>query len=73
MLAAMPRLSIIVPVYDESATLETLIAYYMALRGDGISIVRTAENGLRSLGISIELAVMTRQDRRALDSSVMID
>jgi hypothetical protein len=49
----------------DPATRDVLARYYEAMRGDGISIVRTAERGLRDLGVEVETAVSTHQERKA--------
>lgn len=48
----------------DPATRDTLARYYEAMRGDGISIVMTAERGLRDLGVQVQTAVVSRVDRR---------
>lgn len=58
------------PPYGEQLdppTVESLRRTYESMRADGISIVRTAEKGLRSLGIEPDTAVTinTRAERRA--------
>lgn len=48
----------------DPATRDILARYYEAMRGDGISIVRTAERGLRDLGVEVVTAVNTHQERK---------
>lgn len=49
-------------------TVKRLAAHYRAMRGDGINIVKTAERGLRFLGLPVESAVLTRKERRSFDN-----
>ena len=43
---------------------QQLIDFYLAMRADGLSIVKTAEKGLEALGRPVETAIRTRRDRR---------
>jgi hypothetical protein len=50
----------------DPATIKILVRQLEAMRGDGISIVRTAEQGLRDLGVEIDtsIVVKSREERR---------
>ena len=44
----------------DPATVEQLRRTYEAMRADGISIVRTAERGLRDLGVPVDNSVIVQ-------------
>jgi hypothetical protein len=52
------------PIYSsygeqlDPATREILARAFEAMRGDGISIVRTAEKGLRDLGVEVDTSIV---------------